>query len=156
MGGRQERTWTWDGGAGLVSSGWKQTVPARPKGEVANVPRPSRGSAGFNFVHGRHGIYCSIRDGRRAGVFCQHPGYLNATGEVRAAGRVRTCTAPNGTQDCIAGNPGVADFPYELRPDESVVVGRFRCRATRAAIRCTRVKTGKGFEIGRRGARRIG
>jgi hypothetical protein len=156
-GGRQQRSWTWDGSAGLAAGAWTEVVPARPKGEVAHVPRPRRGTARFSFRHLRGGLFCGISDGRRSGASCQHPApNPNSTAQLRSSGQVRTCTAPHGQQACVAGNPGVIDFPYRLHAGESVVVGRFRCRGLRTAVRCTITRTGKGFEIGRNGARRIG
>jgi hypothetical protein len=149
-GGEQERVWAWDGTA-LVASAWTQTVPARPKGEVARFPR----GTGVSFFALRR-FQCSMHD-RRGLVFaeCSYRRPPIKFGRVDAAGRLRTCDDIGPYYGCEIGDPGEGDIPYTLRANQSVIVGRFRCRAGRTSMRCTVVKTGRGFVLDRRGPRAV-
>jgi hypothetical protein len=53
------------------------------------------------------------------------------------------------------GNPGIDDLEPPLKRDQSVAIGRFRCRAERTKMRCVVIETGKGFVLDRRGPRAV-
>jgi hypothetical protein len=150
-GGTQERSWSWDGAA-LTAGAWTQTVPARPKGEVARLPRGS----GISFYVARLPIICAMLDDddfvlahcewRRLPVL--------STVRMSASGRLRTCKV-SPRNGCNIGDPGEGDITRTLRAGESVIVGRFRCRAQRRSMRCVVISSGRGFVIGRDGPRAV-
>ena len=75
-----------------------------------------------------------------------------------ANGRVSICRDPtpnNSTNECNLGDPGEGVIPT-LAYGKQIIVGRFRCQSLEIGVRCTVIKTGKGFLINRNGARRVG
>ncbi len=150
-GGVQERAWGFDGSAHLPGA-WTQAEPAQPKGEVYFAPRDRTMSVGVQFHAALLPVLCQMVDGRRSFVSCEHLRAPFSTVRLTASGRVRIC---RGERCLTPGNPGVDDLEPPLRRDQSVAIGRFRCRAERANMRCVVIETGKGFVIGRRGPRAI-
>jgi hypothetical protein len=149
-GGEQERSWAWNGTA-LAAGAWTQTVPARPKGEVARLPRGS----GISFFVARQPILCVMVDDEFVFAHCEwRRDPLLSTVRLSASGRLRTCKVSR-SYGCNIGNPGEDDFTSTLRTGQSVIVGRFRCRAQRVGMRCTVIRSGKGFVLDRRGPRAI-
>jgi hypothetical protein len=144
-GGDHARTWHWDGRA-LVPGPWDADGKGRP------VRR-------LDFIDPK-GLECSVADqpGVRPGrVVCQS---VHVEGKrlfrqrtaLRTDGSVRLC------QERIAlrrsGAPGrcgvvcgCTEGFMRLQYGEGVIVGRYRCDALRAGLRCTVAATGHGFTM---------
>jgi hypothetical protein len=139
-GGTRSRTWHWDG-TRFTASAWKQTTPgsARPESAIVFAPPPARISCQMTDDGSVRGswVYCWIgRDrGRTPHVKMGPGGRLDRTVKQ---------TLPQGL-----GGPSTA-------LGKRVTVGRFRCRPQRRGMRCTVVKSGKGFRFNRDGAKRVG
>jgi NHL repeat len=95
-------------------------------------------------------LSCTLadRDPRGTYVYCQS---VKAPTNVRMRlnGRLKIC---RGTR-CL-GNP--AGNTRTLGYGKKVTVGRFRCHSLRSGVRCTVIRSGKGFLISRSGVRRVG
>jgi hypothetical protein len=72
------------------------------------------------------------------------------------SGRVTICRNPaNGENVCNLGDRG--EGPIEVLPyGRQITVGRFRCQSLQIGIKCTVIKSGKGFLINRDGVKRVG
>jgi hypothetical protein len=137
-GGTQARTWTWDG-TRLVPGPWERITPPAPRVQTGVVFSPLPVGLSCSMVDdgtdaGSH-VYCWVGRGRARDPHAR----LNSDGSFD---RVRRQRLPTGL-----GGPS-------LRFGRSVTVGRFRCRSTRAGMRCT--VRNRGFRFDRRGAHRIG
>lgn len=154
-GGRQTRAWNWDGAFGLQAGEWVQTQPPESEDTVALVPRQTSYRAPVTFRPPGRPIVCQVEDDRRVFAYCEYRRSRVATARIKAGGTVRTCRA-RARRSCRLENPAPDYTPPLLHTGKSVVVGRYRCRATRRGARCTVIATGKGFEISRSGARRLG
>ncbi len=154
-GGRQTRAWNWDGAFGLQAGEWVQSQPPESEDTVALIPRQTRIHGPLTFRTAGRLTVCRVEDDLRIFAYCEYLGSRVATGRMNAGGSVRTCRA-RAHRSCRLENPAPDFTPPLLHTGKSVVVGRYRCRATRRGARCTMIATGKGFEITRRGARRVG
>jgi len=104
------------------------------------------------------GIFCAMGAdavaGASAGVYCYS---LNPqrTVQMGVAGALKVCIGGTSSTDlCDIGNPG--EGTPTLAAGEQKSVGGFRCRAEQAAVKCTVIKTGKGFLIASDGVTPLG
>lgn len=140
-GGTKARTWHWDG-TRLVAGTWMQVTKGEPE------PRAFYSPSG--------GIQCGMGDARGyRGVDCHshtqgRPLIYHAV-KMDARGRLKTC---NGSAArCRIGDIG--DNP-RLGYGRQITVGRFRCLSLKIGVRCTVIRSGKGFLISRAGVKRVG
>ena len=154
-GGRQTRSWNWDGAAGLAAGPWVQAIPAGPAGEVLNYPRQPDRRVPLSFYVAGQPVNCTVEDARRVGVSCEYRGARFAKVSMNARGRLKICRDTARRTGCVVGNPGVDDIGFTLRSGQSLVFGRFACRARRSELRCV-AAGGKGFRINRSGVHRVG
>jgi hypothetical protein len=134
-GGTRARIWRWDG-TRLVAGPWRQVTPGAPLTNAA-------------FRSPSANIECAMIDrGSSRRIYCQsfRP---PQTARLNAAGRVTTCRGSEAR--CRIGNAG-EQIPT-LAYGGEVTVGRFRCASLRSGVRCTIVRTGRGFVISRSGVR---
>jgi hypothetical protein len=135
-GGTRSRVWHWNG-TSFMSGPWKQATKAEP------------GSS--SFYSPSRGIDCGMLDQRgiRA-VICQT---LRPPQKVTmdVLGRLKICSGSEAR--CKLGNAG-DDVPV-LAYGRQITVGRFRCLSLRSGVRCTLIRTGRGFLINRQGVHRI-
>jgi hypothetical protein len=131
-GGDKSRIWHWNG-TRFTASAWQQ---------------PTKTIEAF---HAPNQIQCvMVDDGRRAFVECwAFP--LEQKARLNARGRLTIC---RGSADrCRYGDIG--DRP-RLAYGRQITVGRFRCESLRIGVRCTVIKSGKGFLINRDGIKNVG
>lgn len=136
-GGTRSRIWRWNG-TRFIAGPWKQATKAEPKGR--GFYSPSRG------------IDCGMSDSSRLRhVTCQT---LRPPQKVTmdARGRIEICRGSEAR--CKLGNSGL-QVPV-LAYGRQITVGRFRCESLRSGVRCTLIRTGRGFLINRQGVSRIG
>jgi hypothetical protein len=102
------------------------------------------------FLSPSHNLSCELadRDVRGSYVHCQS---VKAPHSVRMGsdGRLKIC---RGTR-CLSN---AAENTATLNCGKQMTVGRFRCRSQRSGVRCTVIRSGKGFLIHGKGVRRIG
>ena len=132
--GRKKRIWHWNGSR-LIAGPWQQVGKAEP--ERKGFYSPSRN------------IACGMfDDSSYRYVNCQsRVAPQNVT--MYASGRVTICRDPtpnNVTNDCNLGDPGENVIPV-LAYGKQITVGRFRCLSLRAGVKCTVIRSGKGFLI---------
>jgi len=136
-GGTHARIWHWDGSR-LLAGPWKQVT----KGEQQTT----------RFASPSRNIQCWMFDSSSSnydrGVGCSSdtpPRFVRLTADGRLS---------------IRRNPSVCgcDEPdnSRLAYGRQIIVGRFRCQSLRSGVRCTVVRSGKGFLISRAGVRRVG
>ena len=134
-GGTKARIWHWDG-TRFTASAWKQVTPGAQT--FAEFFSPSRNVA------------CDMGD--RSGlpaflVFCRSE-RRDLTVTLTPNGRLSICRS-----GCM-GNP--AKSSPVLAYGKQITVGRFRCRSQRSGMRCTVIRSGKGFLINSTSVRRVG
>lgn len=71
-----------------------------------------------------------------------------------AGGRLTICRDRGTRNRCNLGNPG--EGTPTLSYGKQITVGRFRCLSLQIGVRCTVIRSGKGFLISRAGVRRVG
>jgi hypothetical protein len=140
-GGTRARVWHWDG-TQLVAGPWKQVTAGTPEPRKRKVFRSPSGN-----------IRCALWDEGAPSADCWS---VDAPQLVRmdAAGRLKICRGTRCTGadcGCIQG----FDYP-RLAYGRTVTFAPFRCASLRSGVRCTVIRTGKGFLIHRSGLRRIG
>lgn len=145
-GGSHARVWQWDG-ARLVAGPWKQVTKGKTEPRKPAVFRSLSGN-----------IRCSMFDwggSDRPGVNCSS---LRSPQRVRmdADGRLKIC---RGTRCIDSGSVCGCDeaslFP-RVGYGRTITFQPFRCTSLRSGVRCTVIRTGKGFLINRAGVRRVG
>lgn len=100
------------------------------------------------------GVACEMGSAP-AHVFClSYSGDLSQTARLNARGRVRICAQHGPGTTCRLGNPGENTPTYAV--GRKLRVGPFRCRLLEAGVRCTFIKTGKGFLISPTTVARVG
>ena len=136
-GGKRARSWHWDG-LRFVAGAWKQVEP----GSVETI----------SFYSPSKNLYCVMGDtGKFPGVNCfsfNAPQFV----KMNAIGRLRICQGRRCFNDCGCREEG----PKTLAYGRQVTVGRYQCISLRSGIKCTVVKLGRGFLIGRSAVKRIG
>jgi hypothetical protein len=138
-GGTRARTWHWDGSR-LVAGSWTQVTKGEPR---------ARG-----FYSPSKNIYCGMSDNsmfRGADCYSYVPPQKAV---LNAAGRVTICRDRGSRNRCNIGNPG--EGTPKLRYGRQITVGRFRCRSRISGVRCTVIRSGRGFLINRSGVSRVG
>jgi hypothetical protein len=135
-GGTHARIWQWSG-AHLTAGPWKQVTKGEPEGR--GFYSPSRGiECGMSDSSGFRGVSCqTLRPPQKVAM--------------DAGGRLKICRRSEAR--CKLGNAG-EDVPI-LAYGRQITVGRFRCISLRSGVRCTVIRSGKGFLINRDGVRRI-
>lgn len=127
-GGRHARIWHWDG-TRLVAAPWKQVAPGGALTAAAFHSPSGNIECGMSDKRGSRGVECwSFRPPQKARLY--------------AGGRVTICRGSEAR--CRIGNAG--EVPT-LRYGKQITVGRFRCLSRRTGVRCTVIRTGKGFLI---------
>jgi hypothetical protein len=133
-GGTKTRIWRWNGSR-LVAGPWKQVTKGEP-GRRA-IYSPSRN------------LFCDLAP---SGVICSSskPERVVSMG---LDGQLTICRGIG----CI-GNPGedVQPIPTLLAYGRQITVGLFRCLSLTTGVRCTVIRSGKGFLISRDGVSRVG
>lgn len=140
-GGTHARIWHWDG-TRLVAGPWRQVTQGAP--------------ARRGFYSPSHKIACGMYDdsGFRS-VDCQsYAPKLSQTVKLNLSGRLTICQDRGTRNRCNIGNPG--EGTPTLGYGKQVAVGRFRCLSLRSGMRCTVIRSGKGFLINSSGVRRVG
>jgi hypothetical protein len=141
-GGTRARLWHWDGNR-LVAGPWRQVTPGEPQPRKPVVFRSPSGN-----------IRCALwaKDDKPV-ADCWS---VTTPKSVRmdAAGRLRICRGAR----CIGADCGcIEGFDYpRLAYGRSITLAPFRCASLRTGIRCTVIRTGKGFLIDRAAIRRLG
>jgi hypothetical protein len=141
-GGRHARIWHWNGSS-FTAGPWKQVTPGTPA-KVASFYSPS------------HNLSCEMGDDpgiRGSYVYCQswkHPHSVR----MGLNGRLKICRGGTITTTHCLGNPG--ENTPTLGYGKQITVGRFRCQSLRSGVRCTVIRSGKGFLINSTGVSRVG
>ena len=136
-GGTRARVWHWDGSR-LVAGPWRQVTPGAPLTNAAFRSPSANIECGMLDRSGLRRVHCqSFRPPQ--------------TATLNAAGRITTCRGSEAR--CRLGNAG--EQVPTLAYGRQITVGRFRCASLRSGVRCTIVRTGKGFVISRSGIRRL-
>lgn len=141
-GGSHARTWHWNGSS-FTAGPWKQVTPGTAQKKSAYVLTPLP-----------HGVTCYMTDdGSFAGswVYCWIGSNPRSTRHIKLTLDGRFNVAVTAASPGPLGIGGPND-PY----GKQVTVGRFRCLILRSGIRCTVIRSGKGFVFNSRGARRVG
>lgn len=129
-GGTKTRLWRWNG-TRLVAGPWKQVTRGAAAEALIFSPLPD-------------GPSCLMRDDgslRGSWVYCWiGPSERRATLHVKMGVDGRLDLASTIPETLGKGGPS-------LRYGSQVTVGRFRCLSLRAGVRCTVVRSGKGFLI---------
>jgi hypothetical protein len=137
-GGTKTRIWHWNASSFTVSP-WK--LVAKGTGEPSRFDSPS------------HNIHCSMFDGSgkdySRGVGCNSDTPRRMV-NMNADGRLTIRGIPKAWCGCEE-----PDFP-RLGYGRQLTVGRFRCLSLRSGVRCTVIRSGKGFLINRSGVTRVG
>jgi hypothetical protein len=135
------RIWHWNG-TQFVAGPWKQTTKGGP--------------ARRGFYSPSHSIACGMfDDSSYRYVNCQsYDAKLSQTVKLNRSGRLAICQDRGTRNRCNIGNPG--EGTPTLSYGKQITVGRFRCLSLRSGMRCTVIRSGKGFLISRAGVRRVG
>ena len=131
------RVWHWNG-TSFTATAWSVTLLR------AGFESPS------------HNIGCGMFDDSSYRFVTCQSFKPPQTVRMNAAGRLKICRdrTPNDPHnDCNLGNAG-RGIPT-LAYGRQITVGRFRCLSRRTGIRCTVIRSGKGFLISRSGVRRV-
>ena len=136
-GGKQSRIWHWDG-TRLVAGPWKKTAKAKPK--TVHI---------YQFRSPSHNLLCLLGDEEKAYCSSKHPPHSVS---LTHSGKLHICS---GARCVCSANCSVVPVPT-LRYGQQDVYAGFRCLSLRAGVRCTGVRSGKGFLISRSGVRRVG
>ncbi len=142
-GGTKSRIWQWNG-TRLVAGPWKQIAKREPKDRGFDSPSLNISCGMFDNSSFRQVVCQSRRPPQKV--------ILNA------AGRVTICRDP--TPNDFNNECGIGDRGENpIRPlayGRQITVGRFRCESLEIGVRCTVIRSGKGFLINRDGVRRVG
>jgi hypothetical protein len=123
---------------GGFSSFGPATPPAPPKQAEVEFYAPIDGG-------------CEMDD---SGVGCETYGPSISQGvRLDASGSVRICTEPSAVNKCNLGNLGEGPA---FKVGKQVTVGPFRCQVLDTGVKCTVLRSGKGFLISKTRTIRIG
>ena len=142
-GGTRARTWRWNGSR-LVAGPWKQVTKGEPEARGFDSPSLNINCGMFDDSSFRQ-VVCQSRTPPQKAI-------------LDAAGRVTICIDPtpnNISNECGIGDRGEGPI-RPLAYGRQITVGRFRCLSLEIGVRCTVVRSGKGFLINRDGVRRVG
>lgn len=138
------------GGPSGVAVDGKGNVYLTSGGRAYKVTVGTSGTTSAAFYSPSRNLSCEMadRDARGSYVYCQS---VKTPKNVRLSldGRLKIC---RGTK-CL-GNP--AENTQILRYGRKMTIGRFACSSQKAGVKCTVIRSGKGFLISRTGVRRIG
>lgn len=151
-GGRQARTWSWDGIAGMAATPWNQVVPAEALEVVAHMPRDPKVPADITFGVAGRLVACRLQDARAIEVRCTAVTRRLQVARLDARGGVQICRIT--PRHACAGTLPTRGLAT-LHTGKTVLLGRFRCTSGRAGLRCTISGSGRGFVIDRGGVHRI-
>lgn len=140
-GGTKSRIWHWNG-TRFTASAWKQVTKGEPEARAFDSPSLNLNCAMFDQTGGRF-VHCQSRTPPQ-------------TVRMDAAGRLTICRdrTPNVGNDCNLGDRGEGPI-RPLAYGRQITVGRFRCLSLEIGVRCTVVRSGKGFLINRAGVSRV-
>ena len=142
-GGTKTRLWRWNG-TRFVATAWKQATKGEPEPRGFDSPSLNINCGMFDQSGGRY-VRCQSR-------------VPPQTVTMDAAGRLSICRdrTPNDTNnDCNLGDRGEGPI-HRLAYGRKITVGRFRCLSLEIGVRCTVIRSGKGFLINRDGVSRVG
>jgi hypothetical protein len=134
-GGTKTRIWHWEG-TRFVAGPWKQVTSAKS----AAFHSPTAGiECGMVDVAGSSFVQCwTFRPPQKA--------------TLHATGRLTVCRGSEAR--CKLGNIG--EQPPTLGYGRQISVGRFRCLSLRSGVKCTVIRSGRGFLINNKRVSRIG
>lgn len=140
-GGTKSRIWRWNG-TRFTASAWKRVTKGEPEARAFDSPSLNLNCAMFDQTGGRF-VHCQSRTPPQ-------------TVRMDAAGRLTICRdrTPNVGNDCNLGDRGEGPI-RPLAYGRQNTVGRFRCLSLEIGVRCTVVRSGKGFLINRAGVSRV-
>jgi hypothetical protein len=141
-GGTRARTWHWNGER-FIASPWRQATPGAPV-KVASFYSPS-GNLGCEMGDdpGTRGSY----------VYCQSSKHPHSV-RMGLDGRLKICRGGTIMTTHCLGNAG--ENTVTLGYGRQIIVGRFRCLSLRSGVKCTVIRSGKGFLIDSKAVRRVG
>jgi len=141
-GGTKARRWHWSGSR-FVAGPWKSGTKVEPEARGFDSPSLNINCGMFDQGGGRY-VRCQSRIPPQKVT-------MNAQGRLSIC-RDRT---PNVNNDCNLGDRGEGPI-RRLAYGKQITVGRFRCQSLQIGVRCTVIRSGKGFLINRDGVSRVG
>jgi hypothetical protein len=149
-GGTQARTWHWDG-TRLVAGAWTQVTAGKPLTSMDfDSPRAISTRCAMSDrprVHGSYAVEALCQSGKARPALYQ---------KVRLGGNgVLAVCRTHKTSGCNL-LCGCEEHVPILAYGQHVDVGRFRCESLRTGVRCTIIRTGRGFLINRDRVTRVG
>jgi hypothetical protein len=136
-GGTKTRIWHWDG-TRFVAGPWKQVTKGEPGSKYFYSPS--------------HNIFCGMHDDSDyRSVFCQSWKSPQRV-ELHVNGTLKICQG----RRCIPGVCGCREEAPTLGYGKQGTVGRFRCVSLQSGMRCTVIRSGKGFLINSTSVHRVG
>ena len=141
-GGTRARLWHWNG-TRFVAGPWKRATKGDPRPRAFDSPSLNISCGMFDDSGGRY-------------VRCQSH-IPPQTARLDADGRVTMCmdlTPKGGANECNLGDRG-ENPTRPLAYGKQITVGRFRCLSLEIGVKCTVIKSGKGFLISRDGVERV-
>jgi hypothetical protein len=141
-GGSRARLWHWNG-TRFVAGPWKRATKGDPRARGFDSPSLNISCGMFDESGGRY-VHCQSR-------------IPPQTARLDADGRVTMCIDPTpkgGANECNLGDRG-EDPTRPLAYGKQITVGRFRCVSLEIGVKCTVIKSGKGFLISRDGVERV-
>jgi hypothetical protein len=152
-GGTHARVWRWNG-TQLVAGQWVQVEPGKPvKNAFFDSPAAVATTCYMTDDPGTHAPHA-------VEVVCQsvktRPRLYQQKAWLRGNGAVSICRVGGNSTRChLACSCDEGPTPV-LAYGQEQMVGRFRCESLRTGMRCTVVRTGKGFLINKNRAARVG
>lgn len=152
-GGTHARIWHWDG-TKLVAGPWTQVEPGKP---VKNAYFDSPSSVGASCYMTDDP---SARSPHSVEVVCEtvktRPRLYQQKAWLRGNSAVSICRVGGNSTRCHLACGCEETPPPVLAYGQEQIVGRFRCESLRTGMRCTVVRTGKGFLINKNRAAPVG
>jgi hypothetical protein len=152
-GGTHARVWHWDG-TKFVPGPFKQVTPGKP---VKNAYFDSPSGVGATCYMTDDP---SVRTPHSVEVVCEtvktRPRLYQQKAWLRGNGSVSICRVGGNSTRCHLACGCEETPPPVLAYGQEQIVGRFRCESLRTGMRCTVVRTGKGFLIDKNRAARLG
>lgn len=142
-GGAHARIWHWNGSR-LVAGPWKRVAKGEPEARGFDSPSLNISCGMFDDSSFRQ-VVCQSRTPPQKVT-------------MDSVGRLSTCrdrTPSDSNNNCNLGDRGEGPI-RPLAYGRQITVGRFRCLSLEIGVRCTVIRSGKGFLINRDGVSRVG